>query len=307
MPEKPEYVLALHGGAGGWKIDAERHRETLDGLQVALALGRDLMARGATSLDAVEQVVCCLEDIPCFNAGRGSVLNLTGSIRMDAAIMNGQTRAAGAVAGVAGVRHAVSLARRVMEKTSHVMLIGEGAEKLARDEQLEFEPPEWFVTDWHRNKWQEDLKAMEREKLPSESGDHFGTVGCVALDAKGDLAAATSTGGTARMMFGRVGDTPIVGAGTYADNRTCAVSATGQGELFIRHSVAYDVAARIQYAGAALADAASAQVAERLPEGTGGLIAIDRVGNVATVYNTPGMARGVMDSRGRFEVALDPV
>jgi len=264
-------VLLVHGGAGnpsGGRVDDERAYH--QALQDALVAGYELLAAGAPALDAAEAAVRRLEDCPLFNAGRGSVLNAEGHVEMDAAVMDGVTQHAGACAGVVGVRNPVSLARSILEKTPHVLLVGEGAVRYAADAGLHFEDPDWFVTDRERRRF----------------GKH-GTVGAVALDATGQLAAATSTGGVRGQLHGRVGDTPVIGAGTWADQHV-AVSCTGTGEQFIRIAAAHELSARVRHAGAALGDAAAA-VVQGLD---GGFIALGSDGAWAMPFNTALMYRG---------------
>jgi L-asparaginase / beta-aspartyl-peptidase len=264
-------VLLVHGGAGtpsGGRVEDEAAHH--DALREALLAGYELLAGGGAALDAAETAVRSLEDCALFNAGRGSVLNLEGRVEMDAAVMDGVSRQAGACAGITRVRHAVSLARAIMEKTPHVLLVGDGGERYAQDAGLEFEDPSWFVTE------------RERER----HGDH-GTVGAVALDADGHLAAATSTGGVRGQLPGRVGDTPLIGSGTWADERV-AVSCTGTGEQFIRAAAAHELSARVRHAGEALPIAAAA-VVEGLD---GGFIALGGDGSHAMPFNTALMYRG---------------
>jgi isoaspartyl peptidase/L-asparaginase-like protein (Ntn-hydrolase superfamily) len=266
-------VLLVHGGAGnprGGRVDDEA--AVHEALRAALLAGYELLAGGTPAVDAAEAAVQSLEDCALFNAGRGSVLNAEGHVEMDAAVMDGLTRQAGACAGVTGVRHPVSLARVVMEKTPHVLLVGEGAERYAADAGLDFEDPEWFVT--------------ERERARNADGEH-GTVGAVALDSNGDLAAATSTGGVRGQLPGRVGDTPVIGAGTWADEHV-AVSCTGTGEQFIRAAAAHEISAHVRHAGALLAEAARAAVKGL----DGGVIALGRDGSWAMPFNTALMYRG---------------
>jgi isoaspartyl peptidase/L-asparaginase-like protein (Ntn-hydrolase superfamily) len=265
-------VLLVHGGAGnplGGKVDDEQAVD--DALRDALLTGYELLASGAPALDAAEAAVQWLEDCALFNAGRGSVLNAEGHVEMDAAVMDGVSRQAGACAGVVGVRHPVALARAIMEKTPHVLLVGEGARRYAEDAGLDFEDPEWFVT--------------ERERMRADP-DH-GTVGAVALDSAGHLAAATSTGGVRGQLHGRVGDTPMIGAGTWADEHV-AVSCTGTGEQFIRAAAAHELSARVRHANAPLGEAAAA-VVQGLD---GGFIALGADGSSAMPFNTQLMYRG---------------
>jgi isoaspartyl peptidase/L-asparaginase-like protein (Ntn-hydrolase superfamily) len=264
-------VLLVHGGAGNpldGKVDDEA--AVHQALRQALLTGYETLTAGAPALDAVEAAVRVLEDCPLFNAGRGSVLNAAGHVEMDAATMDGETQQAGACAGVVGVRHPVSLARAILEKTPHVLLVGEGALRYAEDAGLDFEDAEWFVTDRERARH-----------------DEHGTVGAVALDSAGHLAAATSTGGVREQLHGRVGDTPVIGAGTWADQRV-AVSCTGTGEQFIRIAAAHELSARVRHAGATLGDAAGA-VVDGLD---GGFIALADDGSWAMPFNTALMYRG---------------
>ena len=316
--ESSRYAIAIHGGAGGWaNLSPAKRAEMLADLEKALGAGRDILDKGGTSLDAVEQAVRVLEDAPHFNAGRGATFTSTGQHQLDASIMNGADLSAGAVAGVMTVKNPISLARRVMSDTKHVLLAGDGADQFAREAGVELVPPDYFWTDETRAEFEKAKAKAEAEaaEKATEDGkktsvvkrpDHYGTVGCVALDMQGNLAAATSTGGLAMKKFGRVGDSPIIGAGTYADNKTCAISGTGVGELFIRNAVCYDVAARMRYAGATLSEAAAVQVDERLPRETAGLIAVNAAGEIVALFNTAAMPRGMADSSGRFEVAIEP-
>ncbi|HEU4930233.1 MAG TPA: isoaspartyl peptidase/L-asparaginase [Candidatus Krumholzibacteria bacterium] len=307
-PDSP-IALVIHGGAGTIvreKMTPEREAGIRAALAEALTTGYRILEQGGSSMDAVEAAICVLEDSPYFNAGRGSVFTSEGRNEMDAAIMDGATRKAGAVASVTGIKNPIRAARKVMEQTSHVMLVGEGAEKFAREQGLQFEDSAYFFTQY---RWEELQKTKEQEKaLKKEYGSlafphtHLGTVGAVAVDQKGNLAAATSTGGLTNKRWGRVGDSPIIGAGTYADNATCAVSCTGKGEVFIRSAAAHEVSALMRYEGLAVEKAAQRVVREELVElggeGTGGLIAIDRGGRFAMEFNTSGMYRGYI-TRGQ--------
>jgi L-asparaginase / beta-aspartyl-peptidase len=281
-------VLAIHGGAGVMRRDKpdERHRAVL---RQALEAGY----QQKTALDAVVASVMVLEDSPLFNAGRGSCFNADGEIEMDASVMEGEQLRAGAVAAVRRIRNPVLAARAVMEKSRHVLLAGSGAEAFARRHGLRLEPPGYFKTMTR-------LAALKRNLK-----NHHGTVGAVALDREGNLAAATSTGGYTGKLPGRIGDSPIIGAGTYADNRACAVSGTGLGEAFMRAAVAYDVGARMLYRKNSLRNAAAAALAAvaRLG-GDGGLIAVDRRGNVAMPFNSEGMYRASIDRRGKVRVEI---
>jgi L-asparaginase / beta-aspartyl-peptidase len=285
-------VIAIHGGAGVTRRDkpGAQHRAVL---KQALEAGYELLRRGNGSLEAVTAAVLVLEDSPLFNAGRGSCFNADGEIEMDASVMEGARLRAGAVAAVRRIRNPVLAARLVMEKTRHVLLAGDGAERLAREHGLRLEAPAYFHT------------ALRRAALTRKAKNHHGTVGAVALDKDGNLAAATSTGGYTGKLPGRIGDSPLIGAGNYADNRACAVSGTGLGEAFIRAAVAYDVAARMRYRREPLATAARAALAAvKALDGDGGLIAVDRRGNVAMPFNSAGMYRGAIDRAGRTTLAI---
>ncbi|MGB3619060.1 MAG: isoaspartyl peptidase/L-asparaginase [Catalinimonas sp.] len=298
------FGIVIHGGAGTIRrenMSPERELAYRKTLTEALNLGYDALARGETSLQAVELTLRHLEDSPLFNAGRGAVFTNEGTNELDASVMDGRTGQAGAVAGVRRVKHPISAALAVMRSSGHVLLTGEGAERFLEQEGLEMVDPSYFRTD-ERFRQLERIRDQEKYQLDHDGegrlpgGDEkFGTVGAVALDRAGNLAAGTSTGGMTNKRWNRVGDSPIIGAGTYADNATCAVSATGYGEVFIRNVVAYDIAARMKYQGKSLREAADAVVMEHLPTvepESGGIIAIDRAGNVAMPFNTTGMYRG---------------
>lgn len=281
-------VIVVHGGAGVRRADRP-------GEQQLAVLERALEAGYAekTALDAVVAAVVVLEDSPLFNAGRGSCFNADGEIEMDASVMDGATLRAGAVAAVTRIRNPVAAARAVMEKTRHVLLAGAGAERFARAQGLKLEDAEYFRTEARFAALKKNLK------------DHHGTVGAVALDADGNLAAATSTGGYTGKMPGRVGDSPLVGAGTWADNRSCAISGTGLGEAFIRAAAGHDVAARMRYLKQPLARAAAAALAQvKAVGGDGGLIAVDRRGNLAMPFNSEGMYRAAIDRAGKKRTAI---
>ena len=319
MATEKKWALALHGGAGGIPRDepVENVRRYRAMLSSALALGQAMLETGDLALNVVEAVVVKLENDPLFNAGRGAVLTADGGIEMDAAIMDGRTLGCGAVAAVTTVRNPVSLARLVMERTPHVLLAGEGAERFAREMSLECAPPEYFRTEKRVEQWR---RARERQTVvrdhdsPGTPGipgmvdapdaPDQGTVGCVALDMRGNLAAATSTGGMTNKMPGRVGDTPLIGAGTYADNRSCAVSCTGTGEQFMRHVAAFSVASLIEHAKLTLDEATETVIRRRMKVGDGGLIAVDREGRIAMPYSSAGMFRAAADWTGRAEVAI---
>lgn len=302
--ERP-YGLVIHGGAGVIErasMSPEREAEYRARLTEALHAGYAVLDRGGSALEAVTAAINLMEDSPLFNAGKGAVFNADGLCELDASIMDGRTQAAGAVAAVHHIKNPINLARDVMLKSPHVMMVGDGAEKFAQSLGYELVPNEYFQTDWRRGQLQ---KAQAREKeangrAASAPDDYFtraarwGTVGCVALDRAGNLAAGTSTGGMTNKKFGRVGDAPIIGAGTYANNATCAVSATGWGEFFIRVGVARDIAAQMEYQRTPLREAAAATLAKvgRLG-GDGGVIALDAQGNIAMEFNSPGMYRAV--------------
>src|SRR5437660_906089 len=287
------FSLAIHGGAGTLRreaMSAARNALYHAGLRRALDAGRAILAAGGSALDAVTATVVALEDDPLFNAGRGAVFTAAGTQEMDAAIMEGRDHRAGAVAGIFGPKNPILAARAVMEHSPHVLLIGEGALALCRAQGLAFADRGYFYT---AARW----RALEQTLVPGAPGDdearRHGTVGAVARDRRGNLAAATSTGGMTGKLPGRVGDTPIIGAGTYADNATCAVSATGHGEFFIRHAAAFAVAARLRYAGQSLDPAARAVIDELMAAGgSGGVVAVDREGALALPFSTAGMYRG---------------
>lgn len=279
-------------------------------LTEAITAGYKLLESGGSSLDAVETVIRILEDSPLFNAGKGAVFTHEGTNELDASIMDGKTLKAGAVAGVKHIKNPILLARMVMERSPHVMLVGEGAEKFAQDNGVTLVSAEYFHTE---RRWNELQKAIEKERLTDSLKSHpesprgqYGTVGCVALDKAGNLAAGTSTGGTTNKRFGRVGDSPIIGAGTYANNATCAVSATGTGEYFIRSVVAYDISALMEYEGLSVRKAAERVIMDKLPaiHGDGGVIAMDKHGNIAMPFNTAGMYRAYIDAKGRPVVLI---
>jgi L-asparaginase / beta-aspartyl-peptidase len=297
MPMRPAYSLAIHGGAGTIlkeEMTDEKEAAYHDALAEALHVGEKVLAGGGSAMDAVCAAVCALEDCPLFNAGRGSVYNAGGQQEMDASVMDGATLAAGAVAGIQGIRNPVLLAREVMAHSGHVLLVGEGAMQFAESRGWERTPEAWFHDDFRYRQWLV-LRDSDHVVLDHSGADKkFGTVGAVAMDRRGDLAAATSTGGMTNKRFGRVGDSPLIGAGNYASNATCAVSCTGSGEYFIRGVVAYDVSCLMEYRGLSLMEACEEVVHRRLVRlgGDGGLIAVDALGNVALPFNTAGMYRG---------------
>lgn len=291
------FVLAIHGGAGVLpraEMSPEREAACHAALARVLAAGEAVLARDGTALDAVTVAVETLENEPLFNAGRGAVFTRDGTHEMDAAIMDGRGRTAGAVAGIAGVRNPVHLARAVMERTDHVLMVGEGALEIARDAGLAFEDEAYFFTQDRWDSLQSTLKMQADGTLDDDPARRHGTVGAVALDRAGNLAAATSTGGMTAKRRGRIGDSPIIGAGTFADDATCAVSATGDGEAYIRLSVAHEIDARMRLAGQTMTEAARQIILNDLTAigGSGGLICIDRAGAVAMPFNCEGMYRG---------------
>jgi len=324
---KPRYGLVIHGGAGTIlrsELTPELEAQYAAALGEALDAGYAVLDGGGTSLDAVVAAIRTMEDSPLFNAGFGAVMNAEGLCELDASIMNGADRSAGAVAGVHRVRNPITLARDVMEKSKHVMLAGDGAEIFAQQVGYELVDNSYFQTERRRKQLEraKEIDAREesdratqgqqerafsefshgKDEMPERK---WGTVGCVALDQHGNLAAGTSTGGMTNKRFGRVGDSPIIGAGNYADNATCAVSATGHGEYFIRTVAAHDVAARMGYAGKSVQEAAQATIDELgSMGGTGGVIAIDRNGEIAVPFNTPGMYRAWRRSDGESRIAI---
>lgn len=318
--KKGPYVLVIHGGAGTIlkkNMSPEMEAAYKASLKKALEKGYGVLQSGGSSLDAVEATVRVMEDDSLFNAGKGAVFTHDGRNELDAAIMNGKNRAAGAVAGVTVIRNPISAARAVMEKSEHVMMIGPGAEKFAKETGLEIVDPSYFRTE---SRWKALQKALKEDSLaaarsnaytnPAKLGiinkdNKFGTVGAVALDKQGNLAAATSTGGMTNKKYGRVGDSPIIGAGTYANNNTVAVSCTGWGEYYIRNVVAYDLSALMEYKGLSVQDAGKT-VIKKVGDmgGDGGLIALDKNGNMAMPFNTEGMYRGTVTKDGKIEIAI---
>jgi len=299
--------IAIHGGAGvidPAKMTPERAASYRAGLAAALDAGYAILERGGSSVEAVTAAVRTLEDDPQFNAGRGAVLNHEGDAELDAAIMDGNGPRAGAVAGVRHVKNPVELARLVMEKSPHVLLVAEGAEEFALEQGMVLVPRDYFRTEARIRELEEARHQAEQVKAAAPGAS--GTVGAVALDGAGHLAAATSTGGITNKYHGRVGDSPIVGAGTYADDGSCAVSGTGQGEFFIRQVVAFDICALVQYRHLTLAQAVRELIHEKLRRsgGEGGVIAVDRSGNIAMDFNSVGMFRGARDSHGRRDIAM---
>lgn len=300
--KKPVFGLVIHGGAGTitpGMMSPEREKDYHNKMNEALGAGYTVLQQGGSAVEAVVAAIRVMEDSPLFNAGKGAVFTREGRNELDASIMEGKNRNAGAVAGVITVRNPIRLARLVMEKSPHVLLARKGAEAFARQQGIEAADPKYFFT---QRRWDQLQKILERDREEYK----FGTVGCCALDRKGNLAAGTSTGGMVNKRWGRVGDSPIIGAGTWADNATCAVSCTGHGEFFIRWAVAYDISALMAYRGLSLQGAAERVIHEKLKKAgaRGGVVAIDGEGNVAMPFNTPGMYRGYQKSDGTSVIRI---
>jgi len=295
---KQEWAIVIHGGAGvitREKMSPVMDKEYRAALVEAMNTGKKILSEGGTALEAVEKTINVMEDNPLFNAGKGAVFTHDGKNELDAAIMDGSDLAAGSVAGVTDIKNPITAARYVMTKSEHVMLTGAGASQFAKEQGLEIVPPSYFYTEKRYNELQEILK---REKN--------GTVGCCALDKNGNLAAGTSTGGMSNKRYNRVGDAPIIGAGTYANNNSCAVSATGHGEFFIRWTVAHDISALMQYKGLSLKEASELVVNDKLVKagGSGGVICVDKSGNVSMPFNSEGMFRGFATADGKEGVFI---
>ncbi|MDX3885927.1 MAG: isoaspartyl peptidase/L-asparaginase [Sphingomonas sp.] len=303
--DTPRWTIVIHGGSGSMRRGVLSDADDAGGragLKAAIDAATAILSAGGPALDAVEAAIRVLEDDPHFNAGRGSVFTAEGRIECDAAIMDGATLAAGAVAGVRATRNPITLARAVMERSSHVFLAGAGADGFARAQDIESAPPEWFETAERRRQLDEILADPD---APFDSAMKYGTVGAVALDTRGHVAAATSTGGLTGKKWGRVGDSPLIGAGTYADDRACAVSCTGAGEYFIRLGVAHEITARVRLAGETIEDAADGMIAE-LTEmgGKGGVIVVSADGSGGWAFNTPGMYRAMATHDAPAEIAI---
>ncbi len=302
-------VLAVHGGAGHLSLEhlgPEIEALCREGLREALRVGYGVWKAGGSALDIAEAAVNTLEDDPRFNAGRGAVFNAEGKIELDAAIMDGATRLAGAIAGVSRVKNPISLARAIAEKSPHVFLVGDGAEVFASEIGMALMDPTYFHTT---ERWEQLLRARASGDISLSEDNKFGTVGAVARCPQNHLSSATSTGGMTNKRYGRVGDSPIIGAGTWAEDDACAISTTGHGEFFLRLGVAHEIAARVRLLGESLESAASQLIHEALSAlsgegGTGGLIALDRAGRAALPFNTTGMYRGVVTERGEITVAI---
>ncbi|MFT4537113.1 MAG: beta-aspartyl-peptidase (threonine type) [Saprospiraceae bacterium] len=297
--ERPAYTIVIHGGAGTIlkkNMTPEKDQAYRDAMNEALDIGETILKSGGNSIDAVEKTINFMENSELFNAGKGAVFTHEGKNEMDASIMFGKDQNAGAVGGVTNIKHPISAARAVLEKSDHVMMAGKGAEDFAEKNGIEIVDPAYFKTDRRWESLQRILKAEKEESELSEDDDKnkkHGTVGCVALDQAGNITAGTSTGGMTNKKYNRLGDSPIIGAGTYADNATCGVSCTGHGEFFIRYTVARDIAAMMEYGGKSLAESAHYIINEKLVAkgGDGGIVALDQNGNVAMNFNTAGMYR----------------
>jgi beta-aspartyl-peptidase (threonine type) len=311
--EDKKFGIVIHGGAGvilKENMDANKENLYREALEQALEKGYTILQNGGSSLEAVRQAIIIMEDNPLFNAGRGAVFNHNGAHTMDASIMEGKNLNAGAVAGISGIKNPILAASLVMTNSEHVMLSGKEAVDFAIHNGLEQKDEEYFFNE---QRWKSLQKALQKEKSEKgksyfiESEEYkFGTVGAVALDKAGNLAAATSTGGMTNKKFGRIGDSPIIGAGTYANNATCAISCTGHGEFFIRYTVAHDVSALMEYLKLSLNDAAEMVINSKLKTvgGEGGLIGIDKDGNITLTFNTPGMYRAYKTSTGEFGINI---
>ncbi|HSI88448.1 MAG TPA: isoaspartyl peptidase/L-asparaginase [Pyrinomonadaceae bacterium] len=317
-PQNPRLGFVIHGGAGVIRrgsLTPEREKEYRDKLEEALMAGYKALQDGKSGLDAVEIAIRIMEDSPLFNAGKGAVFTNDGKNELDASIMDGKTQNAGAVAGLHRVKNPITLARAVMERSEHVMMIGEGAEKFAEQQKLELVDPKYF---WTQPRWDSLQRILKQEKekqekavgtielTPEQRAAKYGTVGAVALDKDGNLAAGTSTGGMTNKRFGRVGDVPIIGAGTYANNATVAVSATGWGEFFIRLSVAKDISSLMEYRALTVQNAADMVIKTKLQNlgGDGGVIAVDKFGNIGISFNSEGMYRAYVGSDGKPVVEI---
>lgn len=295
---KQEWAIVIHGGAGNVtreRITPDLDKQYRDALTEALNTGAEILKAGGTALEAVEKTVRVMEDNPLFNAGKGAVFTHEGKNELDAAIMDGSSLAAGSVAGVTDIKNPITAARYVMTNSNHVLLTGAGASQFAKEQGLEIVPPSYFYTESRYNELQRILKSEKN-----------GTVGCCALDKNGNLAAGTSTGGMTNKRYNRVGDAPIIGAGTYANNNTCAVSATGHGEYFIRWTVAHDISALMEYKGLSLEEAANLVVNDKLVKagGSGGVVSVDKYGNVSMPFNSTGMFRGYATADGKTGISI---
>ncbi|MBP6334787.1 MAG: isoaspartyl peptidase/L-asparaginase [Bacteroidia bacterium] len=302
-----DYIIALHGGAGTIvrsSMTTENEKIYLKALESALEAGHEILRAGGSALDAVVHATVVLEDCPLFNAGKGSVFTHDGCHEMDASVMEGKNLKAGAVTGIHNVKNPVLLAKTIMENSEHVLLAGPGAEEFARKMRVEFEPDDYFFNQY---RYEQLLEVRDTDSLRLDHSDKkFGTVGAVAKDVHGNLAACTSTGGMTNKRYGRVGDSPVIGAGTYANNKTCAISCTGHGEYFLRAVVAYDISCLMEYKGLSLEEACKLVVHKKLKSmgGEGGLIAVDAQSNCSLVFNSDGMYRGWKDADGKGGIAI---
>jgi len=312
-----DFAIVIHGGAGTIlkkNITDEKEAEYKAKLEEAIRVGFTILKEGGSSLDAVEKTITILEDSPLFNAGKGAVFTNAQTNELDASIMDGKTLNAGASAGTETVKNPIKLARAIMENSPHVMMVGKGAEMFAQEQHLKIVSPEYFKTEKRLNTLKRVIKREQKNTTQKASAFYnvdlkdskFGTVGCVALDKNGNLAAGTSTGGMTNKRYGRVGDVPIIGAGNYANNATCAVSGTGWGEFFIRATVAHDISALMEYKGWSLKAAAKELIQKKVPDlgGNGGVIAVDRNGNMVMDFNTVGMYRASMNDKGELNVKM---
>lgn len=316
--EKPEFAIVIHGGAGTIlkeNMTPEREAAYKAKLEEAIMVGHNILKNGGTSMEAVTKTINVMEDSPLFNAGKGAVFTNAETNELDASVMDGKTLNAGAVAGVTNIKNPIDLARAVMDNSEHVMLSGKGAESFAEEQGLELVDPSYFFTEGRFNSLQR-IKDREKTELDhdakaayydTELKDYkFGTVGCAALDKNGNLAAGTSTGGMTNKRWGRIGDAPIIGAGTYANNETCAVSSTGWGEYFIRAMVAHDISALMEYKGLSLKEAARIVIQEKVANlgGDGGIVAVDKDGNITMEFNTAGMYRASIKSNEALRIGI---
>ncbi len=303
------FTLVIHGGSGNIPRETITEQERVEYesvLALALKHGEQMLKSGADAIDVVVEVVKILEDSPLFNAGKGSVFNIDGRNELDASIMCGKTGNAGAVAGVTTIKNPIEAAKKVMDNSPHVMLVGKGAELFAFEQGVKIVDPSYFFDQKRWDQYREALKRSQGYIEFEEQNEKMGTVGAVAIDIHGNMAAATSTGGMVAKKYGRVGDSPIIGAGTYAENGVCAVSATGHGEFFIRNVVAYDIAAQVKYAGKSIEEAARNIIKGKLADqkANGGVIVVDVNGNVAMVFNTTAMFRGFINHKGESQVKI---
>jgi beta-aspartyl-peptidase (threonine type) len=321
-PVVADVVLGIHGGIGADKKDMNPalDKEVRAGLKSALEAGQAKLKAGGSSLDAVEAAIRIMEDLPVFNAGKGAVFTNAGTNELDASIMEGKTKKAGAVAGVKTVKNPITAARAVMEKSKHVLLVGPGADAFAKSQGLEIVDPSYFATEERREELRQEIERIKNEaevkkkrsdagpapELPPRRKPHFGTVGAVCLDAAGNLAAGTSTGGMTNKMAGRIGDSPIIGAGTYADNEAAAISCTGHGEFFIRYAVSHEIVAQMKYKGLSAAAASDDVINGQLKrvQGEGAAIVLDKTGRFATAYNSEGLYRGCITKDGTIHIHI---